>query len=174
LVTDTSSKSMQPFKIYFVLAENTTVDTLQTAIVKYLNNLPYLKTMAEVERSYHTTRLKYIENDLARLDTLKTEYNRFLASSKIPSSVYNNAINPAEFYEQSANLLNLRDHAMRMLYVEDNAISVIGPLRLVKARRSAPLYDLVLIIGSIGLFAGFLFGLLIETKNVVLRNENAR
>ena len=172
LITDTSSRPNQAFKINIVLKSNVAVDALEKGLVSYINNLPYLKKVAEIERQNQQDRLSSIEKDLAKLDTLKTEYNRFLASSKTPSTVYNSAVNPAEFYEQSTMLHNLRDMSRRTLYVEDNALSVIGPLKVIKTPRSRPLLDLMLIIGSIGLFTGFLLGLLIETRQVVLPNKS--
>jgi hypothetical protein len=168
LTSDTSNRVFQLFKVNVVLANNITIDTLHTALIKYFRNLPYLKNMSEVEMQFQQKRLNVVESDISKLDTLKSEVNRFLAASKVSSNVYNNAINPAEIYEQSILLNKEWENATRLLKIENYPVSLIDGFKVVKVPRSRPLLDLLLIIGSIGLFTGFLFGLLLETKNQVL------
>lgn len=168
LSTDTTNKSFQLFKINLVTGSEVQIDTLQKALLNYFSNLPYLKNMSAVERQYLQVRLSIVDKDLAKIDTLKTEVNRFLAASKVSSSVFNNAINPAEIYEQTIALIREREYAYKLLYVENDPVSLVDGFKLVKAAKSRPLEDLLLIIGSIGLFTGFLFGLLLETKKQVL------
>jgi hypothetical protein len=168
LMTDTTNKTFQLFKINVMTANEVAIDTLQSALLNYFRNLPYLKNMSTVERQFLQERLTIVDKDLSKLDTLKTEVNRFLASSKVSSSVFNNAINPAEIYEQTTLLIKERENAYKLLYIENDPVSLIDGFKLVKAARSRPLADLLLIIGSVGLFTGFLFGLLLETKKQVL------
>jgi hypothetical protein len=168
LMTDTTNKTFQLFKINLVTANEVPIDTLQKALLNYFRNLPYLKNMSVVEREFLQERLAIVDRDLSKLDTLKSEVNRFLASSKISSSVFNNAINPAEIYEQTLQLIRERENAYKLLYIENDPVSLVDGFKLVKTARSRPLEDLLLIIGSVGLFTGFLFGLLLETKKQVL------
>jgi hypothetical protein len=168
LMTDTTNKTFQLFRINVVTANEVPVDTLQKALLNYFRNLPYLKNMSIVERQYLQERLSIVDKDLAKIDTLKSEVNRFLAASKVSSSVFNNAINPAEIYEQTMALIRERENAYKLLYIENDPVSLVDGFKLVKAAKSRPLEDLLLIIGSIGLFTGFLFGLLLETKKQVL------
>jgi hypothetical protein len=168
LLTDTTNRTFQLFRISVVTANDISLDTFQTGLLNYFKNLPYLKNMVNVERQFLNDRIRIVESDLAKLDTLKTEMNRFLASSKVSSTVYSNAINPAEIYEQTTLLLKERENALRLLNIEHNPVSLVDGLKLVKAPRSRPLPDLLLILGSIGLLTGFLFGLLLETKKQVL------
>jgi hypothetical protein len=168
LLTDTTNRTFQLFRINVVTANDISLDTFQTGLLNYFKNLPYLKNMVAVEKQFLSDRIRIVESDLAKLDTLKTEMNRFLASSKVSSTVYSNAINPAEIYEQTTLLLKERENALRLLNIEHNPVSLVDGLKLVKAPRSRPLPDLLLILGSIGLLTGFLFGLLLETKKQVL------
>jgi hypothetical protein len=171
LITDTSSKIYLLFRINLGLAQNVPVDTLQTALLDYFSSLPYIKKMRDVEVQNLQQRLKSIDSDLAKLDTLKSEFNRFLATSKVSSTIYNNAIDPAAIYEQTTKLNTQREHAQRMLYVEQNPVSLIDGFKVVKAKRSEPLLVLMLFLGSVGLFTGLLFGLLLETKEYVLPRQ---
>jgi hypothetical protein len=168
LLTDTTNRTFQLFRINVVTVNDISLDTFQTGLLNYFKNLPYLKNMVAVEKQFLSDRIRIVESDLAKLDTLKTEMNRFLASSKVSSTVYSNAINPAEIYEQTTLLLKERENALRLLNIEHNPVSLVDGLKLVKAPRSRPLPDLLLILGSIGLLTGFLFGLLLETKKQVL------
>lgn len=168
LAQDTSSKIFQLFKINLRLASPTNVDTIQSGLLNYFANLPYLKAMTDVERKYHQERLRAIDSDLAKLDSLKSTFNQFLSDSKMPSTTYNNGVNPATIYEQSTLLINQRETIQRLLHVENRPVSLVDGFKLVPAPRARPLPELMLILGSVGLFTGFLFGLLMETKKQVL------
>lgn len=168
LSLDTSSKNFQLFKINVTLVSPIAIDTLENALLNYFASRPYMKAMGEMEKKYHLERLRAIDSDLAKLDSLKTTFNQFLASSKIPTSVYSNGANPADLFEQSTELSEQRETIHRLLYVEQNPVSLIDGFKLVKAPRSKALPDLMFIFGAVGLFTGFLFGLLLETREQVL------
>ena len=168
LLSDTSEKNYQTFKISLRLSGLVETDTISQAFINYFSNLPYLKRLNEVEKQYLRDRLTLVERDLAHLDTLKANFNRFLGSSRIASTVYSSAINPAEIYEQTIELIKQREGASRMLVAEENPIQILDSFKLVKLPRGRGLPDSLLIFGTIGLLTGFLFGLLLQTKEVVL------
>jgi hypothetical protein len=84
---DTSSKIKQPFKIIVELKSNKASDSLQNAIINYVNNSPYIKRLKEQQNKSYIERISFIERELSKLDSLKDEYTRFLASSKSHSNI---------------------------------------------------------------------------------------
>lgn len=168
LLSDTVEKNYQTFRISLRLTGPVETDTLSQAFIAYFSNLPYLKRLNAVEKQYLRDRLTLVERDLAHLDTLKTNFNRFLGSSRIASTVYSSAINPAEIYGQTIELIKQREGASRFLYAEENPIQILDSFKLVQLPRGRGLPDSLLIFGTIGLLTGFLFGLLLQTKEVVL------
>ncbi|HET6767518.1 MAG TPA: hypothetical protein VFH08_08965, partial [Chitinophagaceae bacterium] len=74
LRTDTSTKTRQPFKILLGLTSNKSADTVQAGIINYLNNNPYLKKFKEEQRRNFLDKISFIDNELAKLDSLKDEY----------------------------------------------------------------------------------------------------
>ncbi|MBS1599287.1 MAG: hypothetical protein JST75_13765 [Bacteroidetes bacterium] len=168
LETDTSTKINEPFKIIFGLKNNSYGLSIQNALVKYLNNLPYIKKVIEVDRENNMERLKYIEGEIAKLDSLKTYYNRFFSTSKISATVYNNAVNPADIYVQTNVLVGEREESKRNLYADNEAVSLIDGVKVGNVPDSKSLTTLLAIMGGIGLGAAFLFALLIETRKYVM------
>lgn len=166
---DTSTKTRQPFKIILALTNNKSADSLQTGIINYLNNSPYLKKFKEEQRRNFLDKISFIDRELAKLDSLKNEYNRFLASSGNSSTFYNNAINPAEIYLHSNNLVNQKETMLSSINVEGTAISVIDGFKITSSPQSASLLKYLLAFGGIGLAAGFILGFFLEIERKVSR-----
>ena len=164
LISDTSTRLRQPFMIIAGLSDNQGVDTIQTLLLRYLNNAPYLKTLREVQTRLYNDRLVFIATELQKLDSLKNEYNRFLASSKISATFYNNAFNPAEIYVQSSNLFNQRESTLRWLYIDKDAVTLIDGFKSPNLPHSISLLKAMLILGAAGFLIAFLIGFLKETK----------
>lgn len=164
---DTSTKVNQPIKIIVGFRHTSDPDSIQYGIINYINNLPYLKKLADVDLKNNTERIKFADNDLAKLDTLKTEYNRFIASSKVSATFYNNAINPADIYEQTGLIITEREKAQRGLYAEKDAVSLVDGFKMTNVPYSKSLLELLLITGSIGLLGGIMIGAFMEARNRV-------
>ncbi len=139
LETDTSTKIHRPFTIVARINDTTLTDKLQQAIVSYFNNSPYLKKIKNDEKKMYEERLMFLNDELANLDTLKKNYNRFIASGKISSTVYNNAFNPAEAYEYSLDLSDEKLITQRWLAKDTAAIDLIDPF---KSRNQPQSYSL--------------------------------
>jgi hypothetical protein len=167
LISDTSTKLRQPFKVIVGLSDNSQVDSIQAALVRYLNNGPYLKTFREAQTKLYNERLGFIGSELQKLDSLKIEYNHFLASSKISATFYNNAFNPADIYQQSNILFAQREETLRWLYINGNAISVIDGLKSPDSPYSLSLLKAFLILGAAGFLIAFLVAFLKETKKTL-------
>ena len=164
LVSDTSTRPRQPFKIMAGLSENAGVDSVQVAILRYLNNGPYLKTVREEQTKLYNDRLSFINAELLKLDSLKSEYNRFLASSKISATFYNNAFNPAEIYQHSNVLFNQRELTLRWLNIDRDAVTLIDGFKSPKTPHSLGPFKAMFFLGVAGLLLAFLLGFLVETK----------
>jgi hypothetical protein len=108
--------------------------------------------------------MNFSEKELTKLDSLKTELARFLGSSKISATFYNNAINPADIYIQSNNLIAQKEQALRDLYVENDAISLLDRLRIPNHYASSSLLKILFLTGCAGLLAGLLLALLLEIR----------
>ena len=170
LRNDTSSKTKQPFKIILALANNKLDDSLQTAIINYINNSPYLKKVKEDQRKNFLNKISFIDRELEKLDSLKNEYTRFLASSKISATFYNNAFNPTDIYVHSSQLVNQKEAMLTSMNIDGTAVSVIDGFKITSTPQSASVLKYLLGIGGIGLFAGLILGLFLETKKKVIRN----
>jgi hypothetical protein len=168
LESDTSSKLNEPFQVLFGIRESAFADSIQGALINYINNLPYLKKLTAVEEAGNKVKLDFIEGELNRLDSLETIYNRFLSASKVSTTLYNDAIDPAKVYEQSAKLLKTLDETRRAVYVDSSAVSPVDHIKTANTTRSKSLSVLLVLIGFYGLLAGFLVGLMIETRKIVL------
>ena len=157
LAKDTSTKRIQSFKISALLSDNTIIDTLQLALVKYINNTPFLHNFKEGQKKIYSEQLSFIEKELERLDTLKEKYNRYLLTSKISATFYNNDFDPAGIYKQSIKLSNHKEAILEWFNNESEAISVIDGFKTPFTPQSKKLRDILLI----GLLSGFLTGFFI-------------
>ncbi|HXD77365.1 MAG TPA: hypothetical protein VN616_06135 [Puia sp.] len=174
LQSDTSNKIGQPFQINFLIASrNDITDSLEAAMIEYLNDLPYLHALATTQKISDSLRLTQLQRDLAELDSLKVSYNRFLGSSRASATVYSDAVNPAEIYEQTGELLDdLRD-TRRRLDVDNSAVAVIDHIKIADTTKSKSLPILLAILVPGFFLAGLLLGLLMEARRRLLHQGRA-
>ena len=169
LESDTSTKVDQPFRIIAELKDNFLSDTLQNAIVNYLNNSSYVKKVKEEQKKIYQEKIIFIDGELRKLDSLKLAYNKFLATPNASATFYNNAFNPADLYDQSAMLASERDIILRWLALNSSAVYIIDGFKTPVAPHSISLRRALFIMGSIGFIAGFLLAFMNETKKKVSR-----
>jgi hypothetical protein len=162
LEVDTFLKIHRPFKIVAQIRDPDLTPQLQQALFSYFNNNTYLKKVKEGERKIHEIKLAFINAQIANLDTLKKEYNRFLASGKISSTVYNNAFNPADAYVQSIALADQRDVVLEWLTKESDAFTVIDEFKSTSLPQSSSLAKSMMIAVLLFLAGSFLLAFLIE------------
>lgn len=171
LKEDTSTKLNQPFKIIVGLNQTDSITQIQDALMAYLNNRPQLKHIREQEAIIYTAKLQQLDRELANIDSLKTEFNHFLATSKISATVYSSAINPAEMYQQSINLIKEKENTQRLLNIENNAVSLLDGFKVSISARPVSLTRLVLITGTLGIVLGFMVAFLLELRKKVLTDN---
>lgn len=124
LLKDTSNAML--FKIVVSLKKPVNVDTLQEALVNYLNDLPYVKQLKAAKTKAYEDRLAFLDAQLGKLDTLKNEYVHSLAAFKSPTTFYNNAFDPASIYRQSYLLDSIRDATTVLLVSDTHLVSTVS------------------------------------------------
>lgn len=162
LENDTSTKYNQPFKIIARIHNPSLTDTFQNAIEKYLNNKSTLKKIQDAQVEFYNEKLAYTDKELAKLDTLKTEYNRFLASSKITSTFYSNDVDPSTIYKQSNDLINEKGTILYWLSTNSKPIQVIDEFKSPVMPQSYSLIKSLSFGALIGLGICFLVGMYLE------------
>jgi len=168
LESDTSSKLNQTFELLIGVRDNLSADSIQDAVVSYINNVPYLRELSRIQRLNDSESIVNITSDLAKLDTLKTVYNRFIGSSRIAATVYNDAINPASLYTTTIQLLYEKDRARREMSVENNAALLVDRVKVANTVHSKSLPFLLVICGIGGLVLAYIVGMLIEIKKKII------
>lgn len=167
LSADTSTKVGEPFKIIAKTSDNTSFYLLQKALLSYLNNNPYLKLTKEGQKRIYLEKLTFIERELQKLDSLKENYNVALASQRMPTTFYNNALNPAELYAHSFNLATERESILKWLNNEAEAVLLIDGFKSPANPKSASL-ALSLSVGlALGIVIGIITALLMALKNIL-------
>ena len=162
LENDTSTKYNQPFKVYARISNPELTDTFQYAVVQYLDNKPLLKKIREEQIKFYNEKLSFIDKELAKLDTLKTEYNRFYASSKITTTYYSNNVDPSTIYKQANDLVNEKGAAMYWLSSNSKPIQVIDEFKSPSQPQSYSRFKSLAYGALIGLGICFLLGLYME------------
>ena len=174
LESDTSTKMNTTFQVIMGIRHNNSPDSIQNALVNYINNLPYLQQISRVQYESDSEKIQQITADLDKLDTLKSQYNKFIGSIRIvtptTNPVYNDAINPAQIYAQTLLLMQERERARRELYTENNAVQVVDTIKTADTVHSKSLPELLVILGGGCLLLAFLTGALIEVKKRVLKD----
>jgi hypothetical protein len=154
---DTTTKIGQRFKIELRLKENVNPIRYQTAILNYLNNNPYLKELKEGQKKVYSEKLEFINREQQRLDSLKSYYNNNLGTAKMPSTFYNNELNPADIYVQSNNLANQKE--IVRTWLQNQAVPVMLVDGFKAPTPSQTLSSKVIV--AIGLLIGIVLGLII-------------
>ncbi len=174
LEKDTSTRFHRPFKIVANISNTELTAKLQMSLANYFNNKVNIKRMSDDQVRIYKERLAFIDKELAKIDSLKTEYTHFLASSKVSATFYNNAFNPADIYKQSSALMKDKEEALSWLSTSSEPLIVIDEFKSMAKPKSASLFRALFIGATIGVSTCFLFGLLIElnekTKKISLRH----
>src|SRR5450432_740567 len=170
---DTSTKFFQPFKLVAHLTKTELTDTFQNALLNYFNNKTNIKRLKEDQIIFYNEKLLFIEKELAKLDSLKTEYTRFLASSKISATFYNNAFDPSTIYIQSDKLITEKELVRTWLSTSAQAILVIDEFKQQATPQSASIKKSLLYGALIGLAICFFLGLYLNLYKKISKYSEA-
>ena len=150
-LTDESVLNFPIFEITAELRSPLGADSLGDALIRYINNLPYLYGEIGEQRKIREDRLSFIQKQLANIDSLKK----------------NNLPDPASIYRQSYSLDSLRAAIRSYLIHGDRAISEITGFRAAEKPQSAPATLVVLVLALGGFLVSFLVAALLESRTYV-------
>jgi hypothetical protein len=166
LNADTSTKVGGPFKIQLKSRNTQSIPALQNALLNYFRNSPYLRLIKDGEKKIYTEKLEFIIQQQKKLDSFISNYHSVTGQIKIPSSFYNNTVDPANLYQHSLKLDSVKEKTQRWLNNESEAVLVIDGFKTPANPQSASLM-LSLVVGlSIGVVIG-MFAVILS----VLRRE---
>lgn len=170
LANDTSTKLNQAFEVLIGIRNNLDADSIQNAVIAYINHLPYLKNLSRIQRLDDSATVAYLESDLVKLDSLKDSYNKYLGNSKAGAtiSMYHDAVNPSTVYEQGMLLIRERDRIRRELEAENDAAVLVDPITVANTVHSKSLPFLMIVCGFGGLLLGYIAGMLGEIRKKVI------
>jgi hypothetical protein len=163
-VNDTSSRPEGLLKVSVSLKTSTRPDELQNAVLNYVNTRPYLKKMKAAQNEVYKMKMDFVNSELAKLDTLKDTYNRFIGSGRIATTLYNNAFNPADIYTRSGELMVQKADLINWLSTKDHAVTAVDGFKQINYPTSASMSGHFIIAGVAGILIGMLICLLIEVK----------
>jgi hypothetical protein len=161
-----------PFVITVTLRSITAADAVQSAIMAYFNNNAYIKRLKEGQRAFYQDELVFVNSELQKLDSLKSEYNRSLNAGKNPT-IYYNAFNPADIYARSAILMDRKQNLALWFATEENAASMING---VKQERMSAKRSLSLVVWGfiIGVLLSFLIALWRELRIRIAKDKQGQ
>lgn len=164
-----SSSARTPFVIRVTLRSITAADAVQSGILDYFNNNPYIKKLKEGQLAFFQDELVFINSELRKLDSLKSEYNRSLTAGKNPT-IYYNAFNPADIYARSAALMDRKESLANWFATQENAASLISGVKQEKV--SAKRSFLLVIWGIVaGVLLSFLIAIWQEFRVTIAKDK---
>jgi hypothetical protein len=160
LLKDTSNAPL--FKIVVSLKKPANVDSLQEALVNYLNDLPYVKQLKAAKTKTYEDRLAFLNAQLGKLDTLKNEYVHSLAAFKSPTTFYNNAFDPAAIYRQSYVLDSIKDATTLLLVSDSHLVSTVSGFKSTQKPEVISQSMSIIAFVLLGFLIAFIFALFAE------------
>ena len=147
-LTDETILNFPIFEITAELRSPEGADSLGTALISYINGLPYLNGEIAEQMNIRQDRLNFIQKQLANIDSLRK----------------NNLPDPASIYRQSYSLDSLRAAIRSYLIHGDRAISEITGFRAADKPQSAPAVFVVVVLAMGGFLIAFLIAAFLELK----------
>jgi hypothetical protein len=169
---DDSATGKTPFEITVTLRSITAADAFQSAILAYFNNNTYIRKLKDGQLAFYQDELAFVNSELRKLDSLKTEYNRSLNAGKSPT-IYYNAFNPADIYARSSILMDRKQNLALWFATEETAASLISGVKQekVSAKRS---FSLVVWGVLIGLLLSFLIAIWQELRIRIAKDKQGQ
>ena len=164
LQTDTSTKIGQPFKIQMKAANISFIPVLQNAIIEYLNNTPYIRLIKDGEKRIYAEKLQFISYEQKKLDSLISDYHMAVNAMKMPTTFFNNAVDPAALYEHALKLDSVKENTQRWLVNKSEAILLIDGFKSPASPQSISLILSLLAGLTVGVIAGIILVMLAHMK----------
>jgi hypothetical protein len=166
LAKDTAVSNIgRPFILDAMVSDNEFAIPLQDALINYFNTNEYLSKLRVDKLQMMNQKLAFINAELAKLDSLKTQYNLSLAMTKTPSMYYN-AMDPAKIYEASSKYYLEKNKIEEWIRQGKDVVVKIESAKPSIAASSSNIYKMVIIYGLIFFCIGALI-ILLRGKTVV-------
>ncbi len=156
LEKDTSQQNNRTFLIDLTITDENIATPLSKGVIGYFNNNPYLSKLKKDKIQLYNDRLKFINHELQKLDSLKMVYNKFLVSAGSSSMFYNNAFNPVDLYKQSDDYQKEKERIEEWLKQSNQSIINIDSTMPVAIPNSMGLISYILLYGLLFLALGVL------------------
>lgn len=156
LESDTSTKEREPFVVEVNVIDNSIADSLQNMLLNYINSNPYLTERKKVQYKIFEDKLRFVESEQRKLDSLKAEYNLFMNSSGNKAMFYNNAFNPSDLYAKSNEYQYQKDQINSWFGFEQLPLRVIDGFKPARKADSLSTTGIILLSLFAGAFIGFI------------------
>lgn len=163
LALDTTNKIGEPFKIQLKARNTSSISGLQDALLEYFKSSPYLRLIKEGEKKIYEEKLAFIKLEQKQLDSLLSTYHTTINQMKLPTTFYNNALDPAALYQQALKLDSVKEKTQKWLNNESQSILLIDGFKAPANPQSLSLINALLI----GFLTGVLVGILLVILSVL-------
>ena len=156
LLKDTSQAINRNYVIEMFVHENSLADTLQRAVLNYFNDNIYLNKRKQDKIKLAVEKIRFLNSEITKLDSLKNEYNKFLSSGKNAGMFYNNAFNPVELYQKSSEFYTEKSVLEEWLEQGSKSIVMIDGVKPAAVPQSLTLVQQMFLYGLVVFFLGIL------------------
>lgn len=152
--------SKMPFYIRIKLSNRETAEPLLLNIENYFNNNKQAKSIIEHTTTQMRARIKHLNSELQKLDSLKSSYQFYLLQHSNNTNPTVNTFNPIELYTQSEKLFNIKSDLEAAV---DNfkAVKILDQFVMNDYPIQPSLTKLIIQFASIGLALSALLSLLL-------------
>ena len=159
---DTSSIINNSFILQMTVLDNLAADSLEAAILNYFSTNDYLHKLKADEEHIYTEKLEFLNRELGKMDSLTDAYNKNLAVVKNSPTFYNNAMDPAQIYKQSAKYAEEKVRVEKWLLQDKQPLVRIDGVKPTVSPASTNLFQYLILYTVISFFIGCLIGAIID------------
>jgi hypothetical protein len=161
-LSDDITETKQPFYIHVKLHDRQIADSLPVKLENYFNNNPQVKAMIITNLGKMKARLVYSNDQLHRLDSLKSVYQFYLAHQTAGSASIINTFNPVDLFTASEKLFIAKTD-MEWGIATYRVVKIFNPFVINAYPVSVSLRSLLIRYCTIGLLLAFILSLLLFT-----------
>ena len=162
MLNDTSSLKEGTFIIEMTLSRAEIADTLESALLRYFNDNPFINKLKQDQIQLHSRRLELMDSELQKIDSLTEASIRWLSASKGASNFYNNAFNSADLLKQFSTFADTRQDIEGWLLGKRESLQLIDGVKPTITPASNNLVSMVKLYAVIFFIAGCLVGGVLE------------
>ena len=161
-LADDITEAKQPFYIHVKLKDRQIADTLLVSLENYFNNNPQVKNLIIANTGKMKERLAYANDQIQRLDSLKSVYQFYLAHQTAGSASIINTFNPVDLFTASDKLFITKTD-MEWGIANYRVVKIFDPFVINTYPVSVSLSALLIKYSLLGLLLAFILSLLLFT-----------